>query len=121
MSDMIAKSRRRQSDRWDRTLGQLAESRASLQEVIADFGPGIRRAFDQGATQFGAATKRMDEGQARTDERFRETDAQLRETDAEIREMARENARRSREMDERVDKLVLGIGELIRTQNPPRA
>jgi hypothetical protein len=49
----------------------------------------------------------MDEDQARTEERFRE--------------MAHQNAQRSRELDDRVDKLVLAIGELIRNPNAPRA
>jgi hypothetical protein len=35
--------------------------------------------------------------------------------------MAHQNAQRSRELDDRVDKLVLAIGELIRNPNAPRA
>jgi uncharacterized membrane-anchored protein YhcB (DUF1043 family) len=94
-------------DRLEQVVGILAESHISLERVVAELATETRRGFDQVAAQFAAVTKRMDEDRAHTEERFRETDERFRE-------MARENSQRSRELDERVDKLVLAIGELIR-------
>jgi hypothetical protein len=127
---MLDRSRRRRPDRLGRALGRLAQGHASLQKIMADFGPGIQRRFDQVAVEFDAATKRMDRYRAVTEEHFRETaecfratavsfretDAQVPEIDDLLRELARENARRSRELDERIDKLLLAIGEFIRNR-----
>ena len=82
-------------DRLEQVVSLLAESQLSVEKAVAELATETRRGFDQVAAQFAAVTKRIDE-------------------------MARENSQRSRESDERVDKLVLAIGELIRNQ-PPRA
>jgi hypothetical protein len=117
---MPAKTHGERLDRLEEVVGILAESHISLEKVVAELATETRRGFDQVAAQFAAATKRMDEDRSRTEEQFRETDAQMRKTDERMRQMARENAQRSRELDDRVDKLVLAIGELIRNQNSPR-
>jgi roadblock/LC7 domain-containing protein len=104
---MPAKTHGERLDRLEQVVGILAEDQVSLQRLIAELATETRRGFDQVAARFDAATKRMDEDQARTEERFRE--------------MAHQNAQRSRELDDRVDKLVLAIGEFIRNQNAPRA
>jgi ABC-type transporter Mla subunit MlaD len=104
---MPAKTHGERLDRLEQVVGILAEDQVSLQRLIAELATETRRGFDQVAARFDAATKRMDEDQARTEERFRE--------------MAHQNAQRSRELDDRVDKLVLAIGELIRNPNAPRA
>ena len=111
---MPAKTHGERLDRLEQVVGILAEDQVSLQRLVAELATETRRGFDQVAARFEAATKRMDEDQARTEERFRETDERMRE-------MARQNSQRSRELDDRVDKLVLAIGELIRNPNAPRA
>ena len=74
-------------------LGQIiAEGQISLQKLIAELATETRRGFDQVAAQF-------------------------RETHARIDQLAHEGAERSRTADERVDRLVLAIGEMIRRQD----
>jgi hypothetical protein len=82
--------------------------------LVAEFTTATRSAFDQVAVQFAAATKRMGEDRARTEQQFRETDA-------EIKALAAEGAKRSRELDERVDNLVIAIGEPIRRQDASKS
>ena len=81
----------------------MKEDLVSLNHLIADLATETRRGFDQVAAQ------------------FRETDARLdklfRETDARIDRVAHEGAERARASDERVDRLVLAIGELISRQD----
>jgi DNA anti-recombination protein RmuC len=140
---MPAKTHGERLDRLDEVVGILAESHLSLENLVAELATETRRGFDQVAAQFVAATKRMDENEARTQARFqemarenaqrsRETDERMqamarengqrsRELDDRILAMTRENTQRSRESDERVATLVSAIGELIRSQNPPAA
>ncbi|MGO9255832.1 MAG: hypothetical protein ACLQU1_05970 [Bryobacteraceae bacterium] len=51
-----------------------------------------------------------------TDRRFAETDRRFAETDRRMREMDERSRERDRILDERVDKLVSAIGDLIRTR-----
>jgi len=101
-------------DRLEHAIGILAERHFSLENAVAEFTTATRSAFDRVAAQFAAMTKRADEDRARTEQQFRETDA-------EIKALAAEGARRSRELDERVDTLVLAIGELIRRQDASKS
>ena len=89
-----------------------------LEQAVVELATETRRGFDQVAAQFELIIKRMDENEERTEKRFREIGERFRETDERFREMARENAQRSREVDDRIDKLVVAIGEFIRRQNP---
>jgi hypothetical protein len=107
---MPAKTHGERLDRLEQIVGILAESQLAVENAVAELATTTRVGFDQVAAQFAAVTKRMDEDRAHTE-------AQFRETDALMREMSRENSQRSRELDERVDKLVIAIGELIRRQD----
>jgi hypothetical protein len=86
-------------DRLERVAGVLAEDQESLRKTVGSLATKTRQAFDRVAEMF-----------AETDRRMRETDQHMRETDQRLRES-------SRALDERIDKLVAAIGELIRRQN----
>ena len=75
------------------------EDHDSLRSLIANLAAETHNAFDQVAA------------------RFDQVAAQFRETDARIDKVAHESAERGRVSDERVDRLVLAIGELIRRQD----
>lgn len=118
---MPARTHGERLDRVEEVVGLLAEGQQSLEKLIAELATETRRGFDQVAAQFDLIGKRMAEtdelirrNDERTQERFRETDERIRQNAQQIRE----NAQRSRELDDRVDKLVLAIGELIRRDNP---
>jgi predicted nucleic acid-binding Zn-ribbon protein len=72
--------------RLEKLMGRLAEKQEKLDDVLV----------------------LLTEAQIRTEERFRETAQHLREIDRNSRE-------RDRYLDERVDKLVSAIGEMLRT------
>ena len=79
-------------DRLEQVVQVIADDQLSLQKLIAEMATETRRGFDQIALRFAEADRRM----TRTEEH-------------------------ARGLDERVDRLVLGIGELIRSGNAPRA
>jgi hypothetical protein len=79
-----------------RTVGQRVDR---LEKVVAELAVATRKGFDQVAKQF-----------KETDRRMRETDQQIRETSRRMHEM-------DKKTDERIDKLVIAIGEFIRRQN----
>ena len=93
---MTARTRAERQDRLELMAGMIAAEGVSLQNLIAELATETRRGFDRVAAQ------------------FEETDRHMRETDERMR-------RSSHELDERVDKLVLAIAELIRNQNASRA
>jgi ABC-type transporter Mla subunit MlaD len=97
-------------DRLEEIVQLLAEDQVSLQKLIADLATETRRGFDQIAAQ-----------SRKTDEQFRETDARMREMSRETEERFRETAEQMRQTNQRVDNMVSAIGELIRTQLPPRS
>jgi hypothetical protein len=72
-----------------------------LEEIVAEFVTETRRGFDQAAEQFREVAKCMRE----TDERIRENDGRCSE--------------RARQSDERIDKIVVAIGEFIRRNPTP--
>ena len=88
-------------DRLEAVVQVIAEDQVSLQKLIGQLATETRNGFEQVARQF-----------AETDKRFRETDAR-------IDKLAQEDRERARYFDERVDKLVLAIAELVRRGNPP--
>jgi ABC-type transporter Mla subunit MlaD len=102
---MPAKTHGERLDRLDQIVEILAERQADLEKIVADLATETRRGFDQVAVKFGE-----------TDERFRDTDKRFRETN----ERFRETAAQTRQTNERADKMVFAIGELIRAQHPPR-
>jgi hypothetical protein len=118
---MPARTHGERIDRLEQVVGLLAEGQLNLEKLLADLATETRRGFDQVAAQFAETDRRMRE----TDERMRETDQRMREgfrqTEERFRETDERDRRRSREFDERVDKLVVAIGEFIRNQGSPRA
>lgn len=72
-----------------KTIGQRVDR---LERVVAELATETRKGFDRVAKQF-----------AETDKRMRETDRRMHEMD--------------KKTDERIDKLVIAIGEFIRRQN----
>lgn len=73
---------------------------------MADFATETRRGFDQVVEQFRIMT-------AEARERAKDADAQLER-------VAAEDCERGKALDERIDRLVSGIGEFMRAQHPPR-
>jgi uncharacterized protein YlxW (UPF0749 family) len=61
-----------------------------------------------------ASIEALIESQRQTQEQFRLTEEQFRRTDQILADFRRESDARERHMDERVEKLVSAIGELIR-------
>lgn len=92
-------------DRLEHVVQILAEDQISLQKIVAELATETRRGFDRVAAQFEEVGKRF----RQTDERMRQTDERMRQSDERARE-------RSRQLDERIDKLVIAIGEFIRKQ-----
>jgi len=125
-------------DRLEQIVGILAENRVELQKghvemekglaelrkLVADLATETRRGFDRVAAQFEVIGRQMAENAAEMREYKRETDAQMREykreTDAQMRESKREADERGKRLDERIDKLVIAIGEFIRRQDESR-
>lgn len=93
---MATRTHRERLDPLEQVVQVLAEGRISLQKIVADLATETRRGFDRVAAQFEELGERM----RQTDERMRQTDERARE--------------RARALDERIDKLVIAIGELIR-------
>ena len=100
--EIAAKTHGDRLERLEQIVEILAESRLSLEHTVAELATETRRGFDQFAEQ------------------FRETDRQIRRTDERIDRLAAEDRERAKALDERVDKLVIAIGEFIRAQHPPR-
>jgi len=113
---MPSKTHGERIDRLEQVVEILAEDQLSLHKLIAELATETRRGFDRVAEQFTETDRGMRELQERmreTDERLRQTGEHLRQTEALMRES-------NRALDERISKLVIAIGELIRTQNPAR-
>jgi hypothetical protein len=96
-------------DRLEQVVHFLAEDQVSLQKLIGSLATETRKAFDRVAERAVETERHMLE----TDEHMRQTDGRLRE----IAEQIRETDARTRATSERIDNLVLAIGELIRRQN----
>ena len=109
----------------------------SLEERVTALEESERRAWRAIEALAGKEAKVDDsltlliEAQIRTEERFSQTDAQMAETGrllreqmAETRQLLREtDARgleRSRQLDERIEKLVIAIGEFLRRNGKDR-
>jgi hypothetical protein len=86
-------------DRLEQVVQLIAEDQVSLQKLIADLAKETRKGFDRVAKQFAETDKRIDKLAITMEE----SDRRKRETD--------------KTFDERVDKLVVAIGEFIRQQN----
>jgi len=104
-----AKTHGERIDRLEKVVEILAEDQVSLQKLIAELATETRRGFDQVAERFRETDARIDKLAHETDRRFQETAERFRETDE-----------RFRQMGERVDKLVLAIGKMIRIQLRPQ-
>jgi hypothetical protein len=79
-----------------KTVGQRVDR---LEKLIAGLATETRKGFDRVAKRFEEAAKYR-----------RETDRRMHEMDRRMREM-------DKKTDERIDKLVIAIGEFIRRQN----
>jgi hypothetical protein len=90
----------------------ITEGQRSLQKLIGQLATETRNGFDQVARQFAETDRRIQELNERTDKRLQETAERM----DKFAQQARES---SRYYDERVDKLVLAIAELVRRGNPP--
>lgn len=95
----------------DRT--SLEEDLVALKQIVAHFATETRRGFDQAA----AETRELRAFVRAANEEMRK---RFRETGERLREISREGRERERRLDERIDKLVSAVGEMLRTQNPPR-
>lgn len=82
-------------DRLDRLVQAIAEGQVSLRKLIAKLAKETRSDFDRVAKQFNRRSQRTRTTGAGTGARMRQT-------------------------DERIDKLVVAIGELVRQRNAPR-
>ena len=85
-------------DRLENLMGVLAEKQSKLDDVLV----------------------LLTEAQIRTEERFQEVGRRFQETDRRIDKLAAEAAKRGRALDERIEKLVSAIGEMLRTRNGKR-
>ena len=92
-------------DRLEAVVQVIAEDQVSLQKLIGQLATETRNGFDQVAKQFAETDRRIQELSQRTD--------------ARIEKLVQEDRERARYFDERVDKLVLAIAELVRRGNPP--
>ena len=108
---MASKTDGERIDRLEQVVQIIAEDQVSLQKLIAELATETRRGFDRVAEQFAETDKRMRETDAMVRENMRQTDARMRQTDERMRESGRLT-------DERISRLVLAIGDLIRSQNP---
>ena len=126
-------------DRLEQVVQILAEDQISLQKIVADLATETRRGFDRVAAQFAETDRRIKELSEATDRRFQETgrrmqesdqrmrendqrmrehDRRMREIDQRMREAEEQDRQRAKALDERIDKLVVAIGEFIRRQPP---
>ena len=99
--------------RLEQVVGLIAEGQLKLEEVVTELGTFTRRGFDFLA-ELGAETDRR---MRQTDERMRQTDEsirQLREQASRTDEQMRRTTEHSRDINERMDKLIIAIGEFIR-------
>jgi hypothetical protein len=99
-------------DRLEAVVQVIAEDQVSLQKLIGQLATETRNGFDQVARQFAETDRRIQELNERTDRRFQETADRMDKFAQQAREQAQH-------YDERVDKLVLAIAELVRRGNPP--
>lgn len=97
-------------DRVEKAVQIIAEhqitfekNQLALQQIVADLATETRRGFDRVAEQFAETDRRM----AETDRRLKETNEHLRETERLMKES-------SKQVDERIQQLVIAIGEFIR-------
>jgi predicted nucleic acid-binding Zn-ribbon protein len=78
--------------RLEYLMGRLAEKQEKLDDVLV----------------------LLTEAQIKTEEQFQETEQRFRETDQRLRDLDQQSRERDRVLDERVDKLVSAIGEMLR-------
>src|SRR6266849_6007605 len=144
---MAMKSSEDRLDRVEQIVQVLAEEQLALEKLVGELATETRRGFDQVAKQFEETDRRMGQMRKDTDEQFRqsrkemdeefrrwrkemderlrqsheEMDERFRQTDEQIRQTD-ERLRVSGEIvDERINKLVIAIGEFILRQPPATA
>ena len=78
-------------DRLEQVVQIIADDQVSLQKLIAELARETRKGFDRVAKQFEESDRRM-----------------------------REMEKKTSQTDERIDKLVIAIGEFIRQQSDPQ-
>jgi len=93
--------------RLEKLMGRLAEKQEKLDDVLVLLTEAQIRTEES----FKETAERFRE----TAQQLRETAQQLRETDQQLREVDKNSRERDRYLDERVDKLVSAIGEMLRT------
>lgn len=79
-------------ERLENLMGVLADKQSKLDDVLV----------------------LLTEAQIRTEERFQKTDERFQKTDERIAEIRADMRENSRAVDERIDKLVSAIGEMMR-------
>ena len=92
--------------RLEQVVGLIAEGQLKLEEIVTELGTFTRRGFDF-----------LAELGAETDRRLRETSEsirQLREQASRTDEQLRRTDEHSRDIDARMDKLIIAIGEFMR-------
>src|SRR5215467_12952530 len=88
------------------TAGWIEQSRKDYEEN--------RRLWRESKAETNALWKATDRRFEETDRRFKETDQRFKETERLLREFGQR-------VDERIDKLVLAIGELVRRMDDQRS
>jgi peptidoglycan hydrolase CwlO-like protein len=99
--------------RLEYLMGRLAEKQEKLDDVLVLLTEAqikTEERFQETDLRFQETEQRFQQ----TDERFEETGKLIRETGQHLRELDRQSRERDRVLDERVDKLVSAIGEMLR-------
>ena len=95
------------------TAGWIEQSRKDYEEN--------RRLWRESKAEIDALWKATDRRFAEVAEEVRETDRRFKETDARFKETERLLRESAQRVDERIDKLVLAIGELVRRMDDQRS
>jgi flagellar biosynthesis/type III secretory pathway chaperone len=103
-------------DRVERLIETLADKQTKLDDVLVVLAEAQIK-YAEAQLKNEERFREVAEQFAETDRRFAETDRRIREANERMDALAREERERGRRLDERIDKLVSAIGEMLRTRN----
>ena len=124
-------------DRVERLIGVPAEKQTKLDDVVTLLVDAqirteqrfqqtderfqvIEQRFRETDEIFRQLARRFEQSEQRMERRFKQTDqwrAELAAEDKRLAKLAAEEKERGRKLDERIDKLVSAIGEMLRRRN----
>ena len=110
-------------DRVERLIGVPAEKQTKLDDVVTllvDAQIRTEQRFRETDEIFRQLARRFEQSEQRMERRFKQTDqwrAELAAEDKRLAKLAAEEKERGRKLDERIDKLVSAIGEMLRRRN----